>query len=168
MTSTPFFDRLAHTKLFTWWTLALWVLFVASVKYLGHITRAGADYLVISWWIAGVAGTAAGVIGLRGRRVWLTWALLAAVVLVVSSGAYWSLLVERLMPQDERNAITTVLQRIWQMAGGGLQAGIRDGTLHWALATVYREMLMPILQLLTLAIIGGLWIAMRARAEGRA
>lgn len=165
MTSTPFLDRLAQSKPFAWWTLVLWVLFVLSVIP-GHMAR-DADYLVVSWWIAAAAGIAAGVIGLRGSRAWLTWALLAAVLLVVSSGAYWSLLIEKLMAQDERNAVTTVLLRIWQMASGGLQTGIRDGMAHWAFATVYREMLMPVLQLLTLAIVGCLWIAMRPRIERR-
>lgn len=164
MTSTPFFDRLAHSKLCVWWTLVLWVLFVLSVIP-GHMTRGDADYLVISWWIAAATGIAAGVMGLRGFRLWLIWALLAAVVLVASTGAYWSVLVERLTPPDERNAIATVLQRIWQMASGGLQAGMRDAMAHWAVATVYREMVMPILQLLTLVLAGFLWIAMRGRAE---
>jgi hypothetical protein len=125
------------------------------------------DYLVVSRWVAAAVGIAAGVTGVRGRGNWLALALLAAAVLVVSSGVQWSLLIERLLPQDERNAVTTVLQRIWLMASGGLQAGIRDGMAHWVIATVYREMVMPILQLLTLMVAACLWVAMRRRYERR-
>lgn len=166
MTSTSFLDRIAQAKPVAWWTLILWVLFVLSVIP-GHMARGGLDYLVVSWWIAAGAGVAAGVIAIRGGRVWAAWALVAAVVLVVSSGAYWSILFDRLIPHDERNAVTTVLQRVWLMASGGLQTGARSGMTPWVLATVYREMVMPIVQLLALVIAGCLWVAMRPRAEQR-
>jgi hypothetical protein len=160
----PSRDDLRHTKVIPWWTLILWILFAVSVIP-GQMARTELDYLVVSWWVAAAAGIAAGVMGLRGRTAWQMWAVLAAAVLVVSTCVYWSLLVNRLMPDDERNAVATALQRVWQMVSGGVQTGIRDGLAHWAFATTYREMVMPILQLLTLAIAGYLWIARRGGVE---
>lgn len=166
MTSTSFIDRIAPKRSFAWWTVVLWVLFAISAIP-GHMARGDLDYLVVSWWVAAVAGVAAGIMALRGVRVWPVWAILAALVLVVSSGAYWSVFVDRLMPQDERNAVMTVLQRVWLMVSGGVQAGVRDGMAHWAVATVYREIVMPIAQLLTLVIAGWLWITMRQWTKQR-
>lgn len=143
----------SESRLFALWTALVWILFFASV-FFGHLSRFGWDYLKVSWWLAGGVGVAAGILGILKRRHWLTLAVLASAILVVSSTLYWADLVERLLSQEKEKTIEIVLSRIWEMNDLGLRAGLRGGTLHWVLASLYREILMPVLQLVTLAFLG--------------
>jgi hypothetical protein len=76
-----------------------------------------------------------------------------------------NMVVQNLIEPNGESTVATVLRRIWQMTAGGLQAGIRDGMLHWAIATVYREMLMPLLQIGALLGIGYAWLTKAARPQ---
>ena len=144
--------RLRESTPFAWWTTFVWLLFLASIT--GQFSRLGEDPLTIAWWLAGGIGVVAGVLGIPKRGAWVALAMLASAMLVISSALYWERLIETMLSQEEQKTIETVLSRVWRMVDLGLRSGTRGGTSTWVIATYYREIFMPILQLLTLLIVG--------------
>jgi len=164
---TPLFDRLLYSKRFAAWTMILWIAYaVAVIAGPAFTSNLGSlDYVDLSWCLSAVAGIGAGALGLRKQRHWLLLALLASVLLVISSGIYWSTLVEKLLLHEDQKTMATLAHRILQMNWMGFQAASRTNTTLFpilAVATFYREMLMPVLQLVILTIVGGAWITQRA------
>ncbi len=155
MMHSRFFTRLRESTPFAWWTTFVWLLFVTSIA--GHFSRLGEDPVMIAWWLAGVIGITAGILGIYKRGTWLALAMLAGAILVVFSALYWQELIEALLSQEQQRSIETVLSRVWQIIHLGLRTGIRSGTSHWVIATYYREIFMPLLQLLTLILLGVLY-----------
>jgi len=51
------------------------------------------------------------------------------------------------------------------MTSGGVSVGIRDGMMHWAIATLHREILMPLLQRAVFVAVGFAFLTKAGRAQ---
>ena len=165
--TSPMRDDKVDSKLFAWATLILWLLFLATVIVRLDF-RWDLVYLECSWWLAGTAGIVAGSLGLRKHRLWHILAALAALLLVVSSAFYWSSVIETLLRYEEQKTGARAVMRVWQMHSIGLYEAFRTHSVllpAWALATIYREILMPGLQFLVLIFMPVPWIVKHARVS---
>jgi hypothetical protein len=157
--------RLRDSTPFAWWTEVAWLFFVASI--VGHFSRLSEDPVMIAWWVAAGTGVLAGIFGICKRGYWLGLAMLASAILVISSALYWQGVIEAVLSQEQQKTIGIVLSRIWKIIQLGLPNGINSGTSHWVIATYYRELFMPTVQVLTLVFVGALSALDKKRGDSK-
>ena len=132
-----------------WFVLATWLLFAVTLAPDDRIRTVvafeGWDVPTVLWILSCAAGLAAGVAGLFGWARWPLLALLAAAGLVFAGIVYWYELMGVLMTGEQEKGIGTAFARFWQSLGHGLRVG--------AWLTVYREILMPLIQVVVIAVV---------------
>ncbi len=138
--------------LLAWWVLGTWVIFVLTLipdyRVRVVVSLEGRDDLIALWIVAAVLGVAAGVLAFRNWAKW--WALfsIAAGLLILASALYWYDALLSLQAGTKDASFATAMHDLWKTAWHTVRAG--------AVLLLYREMLMPLIQLATLGYV--LWL----------
>lgn len=131
-----------------WWVVATWGLFLATFP---TTLAFSIDASKIAFLACGVAGVAGGVLAIRSRRAWLQLIALAFTLLSLLYVFYWTSVIDQILQGESEKTLSQAAARIWQMTSMSIEAGGRFGGLWGRIASVYRELLMPIIQLVAVA-----------------
>lgn len=132
-----------------WWVVATWGLFLATFP---TTLAFSIDANKIAFLACGVAGVVGGVLAVRRRRTWLPLIAFAFVLLSLLYALYWIPVVDQILQGETEKTLTQAALRIWQMTSISIEAGGRFGGVWGRIASVYRELLMPVIQLAAVAL----------------
>jgi hypothetical protein len=124
-----------------WWTVTTWALYVAS-----FLTFFSGEN--IAWFVLALSGLVGGVMALGRVPGWRPTLLITYGLVLAWSLIYWLGLVEKILIHEDEKTLAQALLRLGQMVSLGFSTAIQHGgmLLLGALSTFYREIMMPILQ----------------------
>jgi hypothetical protein len=141
-------DRVRIANATAWWTITTWAVYAASVGIVAFPFNGGKVALL------GLAlcGVAAGFMLLRGAKWSRTALAVAYLALLVYSADHLSLLVDKVLATEAINTADAlgVLARLY--------VGLLNVDMLLGVAALYREVVMPALQLGALILVSAVWI----------
>lgn len=127
-----------------WWVVATWGIFLATFP---TTLAFSIDASKIAFLACGAAGLVGGVLAIRNRRLWLPLIAVAFVLLLILYAVYWTSVIDQILQGETEKTLSQAATRIWQMTSISLEAANRFGALWGRIASIYRELLMPAIQL---------------------
>jgi Ca2+/Na+ antiporter len=128
-----------------WWVIVTWGIFLVSFPTTLAFSIDGAKLAFVGCGIAGFVG---GVFAIRNRSAWLRIIGIACVLLFLLYVMFWVSLMDKILAGETEKTLSQATSRIWQMMSMSVDAAQRHGGLIGTLATIYRELVMPVAQLL--------------------
>jgi len=138
--------------LLTWWVLGTWVAFMLTLipdyRVRVVVSLESRDDLIALWIVAAVFGIAAGALGVKHWAKWWTLFSIGAVLLILANALYWYDILVNLQAGANEVSFVVVAHDLWKTVWHTIRAG--------AILVLYREVLMPLIQLGTLAYV--IWL----------
>lgn len=137
--------------------LVIWALFAVTVvldanDVVDLILLKSFDVILAAWILASVLGLVGAIRGLRGWQHWRVVCATAAVVLIVANAIY---LYDVFLGRGDRT-LGVALQYLWKTAWISITSG--------AFAVAYRELFMPLIQVVLLGYFAATLYARKPRA----
>jgi hypothetical protein len=126
-----------------WWTLITWSLYAASFVTSLAFYLTGRNVL---WFALALLGLVGGLMALRNVRGWRPILCAAYGLVIAWSLVYWLGIIDKILIHEEIKTLSQAFLRIGQMVSIAFSAAVQHGTMIGWLSTYYREILMPLLQ----------------------
>jgi len=138
-------------------TLVVWAIFAATVALDANdvvdlMLFKSFDVILAAWILASVVGLVGVIRGLRGWPQWRMVCAIAAVILIAANAIY---LYDVFLGRGDRT-LGVALQYLWKTAWISITSG--------ALAVAYRELFMPLIQIVLLGYFAATLYAKKPRA----